>query len=309
MRSRTCSALAFACLALLLTSHPASAAAHTTPQDPAMRAIDGDWLFLEDRTPNRPLEQLGAPMSPFSLRAEADAVILVRGHGSGNRDVRVALDGSINEVVGKENTARYRGSWKDGTFEYQVDFIRAPGQEPDGLIRRSFRHTPEGLIVTAWNHPTVTEPSVAVYRHAEDIPMPTPAKAVIADLAWLAGAWVGTRGAGGAITTEERWSPPLGGSMLATSRTVAKDRLRAFEYLRIVERDGGLVYVAQPGGAAPTEFVLSELSAKRAVFDNPRHDYPGRIVYELADDGVLRATIGQIKGGTPRQFEFRAEAR
>ncbi|MEQ1827280.1 MAG: hypothetical protein ABL921_15090 [Pirellula sp.] len=41
----------------------------------------------------------------------------------------------------------------------------------------------------------------------------------------------------------------------------------AFEYLRIVERDGGLVYIALPGGKTPTEFVLSELSPTRAVFD------------------------------------------
>lgn len=290
----------------LMTALAAQAAA---PLDPALHALNGDWHFYEDRTPNRPLEQLGAPMSTFSFRAEPDAVVLVRGHGSGHTDVRVAFDGSITEVAGKTGTARYRGSWKDGTFEYQVDFVRAPGQQPDGLIRRAFRHTPDGLIVTAWNRPTVTEPSIAIFRHLDDIPMPTPAKAVIGDLAWLAGAWVGTRGDGGAIAIEERWGPPLGGSMLATSRTVTAGRLRAFEYLRVVERDGGLVYIAQPGGAAPTEFVLSEIAGKRAVFDNPRHDYPRRIVYELGDDGVLRATVGQTVGGTPRRFEFRAEAR
>ena len=51
-------------------------------------------------------------------------------------------------------------------------------------------------------------------------------------------------------------------------------------YLRIVERDGGLVYIAQPGGNPPTEFVLTELDKKRAVFVNPRHDFPQRIIYE-----------------------------
>lgn len=81
----------------------------------------------------------------------------------------------------------------------------------------------------------------------------------------------------------------------------------AFEFLRIVERDGGLVYVAQPNGAAPTEFVLTEFSAKRAVFENPRHDYPKRIAYELSADGGLTATIGYIKGGSPRRFEFKRE--
>ena len=81
----------------------------------------------------------------------------------------------------------------------------------------------------------------------------------------------------------------------------------AFEYLRIVERDGSLVYIAQPGGKTATEFVLTEISPTRAVFENPRHDYPKRITYELSAEGDLSATIGQLKGGTPRKFDFKRE--
>lgn len=88
---------------------------------------------------------------------------------------------------------------------------------------------------------------------------------------------------------------------------MARERMTAFEYLRIVERDGGLVYIAQPGGAPATEFIMTEISSQRAVFENPRHDYPRRIVYELTGDGGLVASIGQLKGGSPRKFEFRRE--
>ena len=245
--------------------------------------------------------------SKFSMRVEEGAVVL-NGHGSGHRDVRVALDGSITEVKEPKTISRYRGAWKDGTFEYQVAFERVSGSAPDGigLIRRKFRSTIDGLFVSVVVDPPAGKESVGLYRHAEDIAMPAPAKAAIGDLAWLAGAWVGTRSSGSSI--EERWSPPLGGAMLAVSRTVnTSGKMVAFEYLRVVERDGGLVYSAQPGGAKPTEFVLSELTTTRAVFDNPRHDYPKRIVYELSAEGVLRATIGFTKGGTPRRFEFKRE--
>jgi hypothetical protein len=127
-------------------------------------------------------------------------------------------------------------------------------------------------------------------------------------MACLAGAWVGTRGAEGTTSIEERWSPPLGGSMLAVSRTVSRGKKVAFEYLRLAERDGGLVYVAQPGGAAPTEFVLTEVNSTRAVFVNLRHDFPQRIVYELAAEGRgVSASIGHAKGGRPRRFEFQRE--
>ena len=58
-----------------------------------------------------------------------------------------------------------------------------------------------------------------------------------------------------------------------------------------------------------TEFVLTEQTASRAVFDNPRHDYPKRIVYELSAEGVLTATVGYMKGGTPRRFEYTRESK
>jgi Domain of unknown function (DUF6265) len=292
----------------------AALASSALPAQPAddLRALDGEWIYVEDRTEGRALEQLGPPMSSkFSMSIHEGAVILVRGHGSGHRDVRVALDGSITEVpgvgVGEGSISRYRSEWKDGALTYEVDFVRAPGQAPEGLIRREFRMTKDGLIVRSNLGSPADFSSVGLYRHAEDIAMPAPAKAAMGDLAWLSGAWVGTRGEGGATSIEERWSPPLGGAMLGVSRTVRGGSMRAFEFLRIVERDGGLVYIAQPGGAPPTEFVLSELGETRAVFDNPRHDYPKRIVYELSAEGGLSATIGFAKGGTPRRFEFKRE--
>lgn len=280
----------------------------SAPAD-ALRALDGEWVYVEDRTEGRALERLGPPMSSkFSLRVEEGAVVLVWGHGGRRGDVRLVLDGPVTEIVDATTgeVARYRGEWKDGALTYEIDFVREPGRAPEGLIRREFRMTPDGLIVRF-------RESVGLYKHAEDIALPTPAKAVIGDLAWLAGAWTGTRGSQGQISIEERWSPPLGGAMLAVSRTVSRDKMSAFEFLRIVERekDGsvGLVYIAQPNGGTKTEFVLTEWSPTRAVFENPRHDYPKRIVYELSAEGDLSATIGFSKGGTPRRFEFKREGK
>ncbi len=306
------------CLATLGATPAALAWGERATQPPAevegLRALDGEWVYVEDRTEGRALEQMGPPMSSkFSFRVEEGAVVLASGHGSGHRDVRVALDGSVTEIAGTKQgesaSTRYRGEWSDGAFATETEFVRVAGQAPEGLIRREFRITDEGLLVrvTTTNNPSG---SVGLYQHPEDIAMPTPATALIGDIAWLSGAWVGTRSSGSSM--EERWSPPLGGAMLGVSRTVnTSGRMVAFEYLRIVEREGGLVYIAQPGGASPTEFVMSELTSEngsmRAVFDNPRHDYPKRIVYEHSAEGGLSATIGFMKGGTPRRFEFKAE--
>lgn len=301
-------------LATICALSSAMALAGPQANPDGLRALDGEWIFIEDRTEGRTLEQLSAPMaSKFSMRVEDGAVIL-NGHGSGHKDVRVALDGSVTERPDSDKVARYRGAWKQegtagGTFEYEVAFERPDGAIGSGiqLIRRSFRHTDEGLLVTVAVNPPDGSVSIGLYRHAEDIPMPPMAKATAADLAWLAGDWVGTRSSGSSI--EERWSPPLGGAMLAVARTVnTSGKMVAFEYLRIVEREGGLVYVAQPAGKTATEFVLTELTTTRAVFDNPRHDYPKRIVYELSADGVLSTATGYLKGGTPRRLDYRREA-
>ena len=304
MYSRNWPATTLALLATLGATMAAFATSALSAQPDELMALDGEWIYVEDRTEGRALERQGPPMSSkFSLRIEEGAVILVYGHGGGRRDVRVVLDGSVTEVpdTATGEVARYRGAWKDGAFTYEIDFVRAPGKAPEGLIRRELRVMPDGLLVGF-------SESVGLYRHAQDIALPAPAKAAIGDLAWLAGAWVGTRGVEGATSIEERWSPPLGGAMLAVSRTVSRGTMGAFEFLRIVERDGGLVYIAQPGGAPPTEFVLTEMGGTRAVFENPRHDYPKRIVYELSAEGGLSATIGSTKGGSPRRFEYTREA-
>lgn len=304
MHPRIWPAKAFALFATLVV---ASTSSELSAQAEAVRALDGEWVYVEDRTEGRALERMGPPMSAkFSMRVEEGAIFL-DGHGSGHRNVRIALDGSTTEVAEQKRVVRYRGSWQDGVFAYEVTFEReANATGGIGMIRRTFRHTPDGLLVSVVVDPPAGEESLGLYRHAQDIPLPAPAKATIGDLGWLAGAWVGSRSSGSSV--EERWSPPLGGAMLAVSRTVnTSGKMVAFEFLRIVERDGGLVYFAQPGGAKATEFVLTELGQKRAVFDNPRHDYPKRIVYELSDEGGLTATIGYTKGGTPRRFEFKVE--
>ena len=312
MHLRTWQSTVLALLATFGSALAALAANVPSVQPDGVRALDGDWIYLEDRTEGRPLEQMGPPMSSqFSFRVEeGGGALILNGHGSGHRDVRIALDGSTTEVVEPKTISRYSGEWKDGALTYEVEFVRTADNLPRGLFRKEFRPTPEGLMVRVATDPAEGFAAVGLYRHPQDIPLPEPAKAAIGDMGWLAGAWVGTRSSGSSI--EERWSPPGGGAMLAVSRSVnTSGRMFAFEFLRIVERDGGLVYVAQPGGAAPTEFTLTELTTDegltRAVFDNPRHDYPKRIVYELSAEGDLSATVGFTKGGTPRRYEFTPE--
>jgi len=135
--------------------------------------------------------------------------------------------------------------------------------------------------------------AVAASRPADD------KKPALADLAFIAGAW---EGKAGRATFEEHWIPASGGAMLAVSRTVAGEKMVAFEFLRIVERADGIFYVAQPNGKAPTEFKLTSLADGKAVFENPAHDFPKAITYEKQKDGGLVATISG--DGKSQAFPF-----
>lgn len=293
MQPRTWISTALALLATLGAS---------STQDEKLRAMDGEWIYIEDRTEGRAVEEHQPSMNGrLKLRIEADAVVWVR---SKTREIRMPLDGSAVEVTSEGSTSRYSGAWKDGVLAFESVPV---GDKGGGPIRWELRMSDAGLIAGFQVDPPTGFKSVALYRHPQDIALPAPAKATLSEIAWLAGAWVGTRGKAGTASIEERWSPALGGAMLAVSRTVSRGKMSAFEYLRIVERDGGLVYVAQPNGAPPTEFVLTELGKTRAVFENPRHDSPQRIVYELSAEGGLSASIGYTKGGRPTRFDFKRE--
>lgn len=95
-------------------------------------------------------------------------------------------------------------------------------------------------------------------------------------LGWLTGCWKGEGG-------EECWLPPLGGGMVGMNRGPEREgRAPGFEFLRIVEEEGDLVYLASPSGRyPPTPFRSIEIDAHKAVFENPEHDFPQRITYWL----------------------------
>lgn len=131
---------------------------------------------------------------------------------------------------------------------------------------------------------------------------PTAASADLSELAWMAGHWLaepeGNR-------LEEVWLDPAGGTMVGVSRSVVDGATVAFEYLRIELQDGGLVYLASPGGRQPpTVFRLVEHGRLRATFANPQHDFPQRIVY-WRDGEVLRARVEGTVDGQTRTSEWR----
>ena len=79
--------------------------------------------------------------------------------------------------------------------------------------------------------------------------------------------------------------------MLGVNQAVRDGETVMFEYLRIVESESDLTYVASPRGRPGTEFPVVDSGAGYVVFANPEHDFPQRIEYRLADDGTLHVRV------------------
>lgn len=70
-----------------------------------------------------------------------------------------------------------------------------------------------------------------------------------------------------------------------------------FEFLRIAPSESGqITYYSMPDGRSPpTAFAMTSNTGQRAVFENPAHDFPKRIIYTRQGD-VLTARIDAGEG-------------
>lgn len=131
----------------------------------------------------------------------------------------------------------------------------------------------------------------------------------IEDLAWLSGDW---ETAPGRMQIDEHWTKVAGGSLIGMSRAVAGGKTVFFEYLRIEARGADIYYVAHPKARTPgTDFKLMRLTAQEAVFENPAHDFPKRIIYRKNADGTLAARVegDGTEKEKPQDFHYRPISR
>ena len=142
---------------------------------------------------------------------------------------------------------------------------------------------------------------LTVFLLFANLPPQTPG---LADLSWIAGDW--QTAPGGRAQSEEHWTSAAGGSMMGMSRTVANEKTVEFEYLRIEQRADGDYYVAHPKARCPgTDFKLTKSSVTEAIFENPQHDFPKRIIYRKTADDSLTASIDGGEGTKAMTFSVR----
>ncbi|MBF0411070.1 MAG: hypothetical protein HQM10_27280, partial [Candidatus Riflebacteria bacterium] len=101
----------------------------------------------------------------------------------------------------------------------------------------------------------------------------------INDLSWISGAWEMREGD---KEVSEQWMVPSGGMMMGMGRTVQSRKTIEWEFLKIEQRENGeLFFVASPSGQKVAAFKLVLSGKSEAVFENPKHDFPQRIIYRL----------------------------
>jgi hypothetical protein len=123
----------------------------------------------------------------------------------------------------------------------------------------------------------------------------------IEQVGWLAGCWGRTSGT---QVVEEQWMRPRGGLMLGAGRTVEGDSLIEFEQVRVLEREGRLIYAAAPSGQTPAEFPSLVVTDSSVTFENLAHDFPQRILYRRAGRDSLVARVEGTRGGKSRGVDF-----
>lgn len=304
---------------LTLTAAAPLSQAQTRPD------FSGTWSLPADA----PLLQTGKPApapgygTQINIVQTRDTITVSRLMGAQTLHVVHPLDGSESRSAagGRLCEAEVSYAWK---AEWTADAVALTqvGAWPAGAtamtpmeLRTVLRQpAPDTLMVElTFRNAGMTEAQTRTTRYVRTgPPVEVPAavaapvtKARIDQLAWLGGNWIGTTEA---AVFEERWTPPAGGAMLATARTLRSGVMRDFEFLCIVERGGGLVYQAMPSGRQPaTDFTLTRLEANSLTFENAANSFPKMIRYTLAPDGTLEAVISGTEKQKPQTFRFKKQ--
>lgn len=127
----------------------------------------------------------------------------------------------------------------------------------------------------------------------------------LAKAEWFIGEW-GNKSAEGELT--ERWKKENDSVYLGESYFVVGEKDTVFaEHVRLEEANRKLSYtVSIPGQnkELPVSFEMTSATDNQIVFENPKHDFPNKIIYNLVEKDSLIAEISGLKKGKPYTEKF-----
>lgn len=122
------------------------------------------------------------------------------------------------------------------------------------------------------------------------------------DLLWIVDDWVNAEGE---LVCYEHWKKVNDSLFEGGSETVKNGDTVFTEKLKLLKQNNDIFYVANvKHNPAPVYFKFTGLETGKAVFENPDHDFPKKISYEL-NDGILHAYIeGLSNKGDWKKVDF-----
>ena len=126
---------------------------------------------------------------------------------------------------------------------------------------------------------------VSIQLHAQ-----SDASRELKKLDWLLGKWERTNNKQG-TTAYEKWELSPDKTFVGEGVTMKGDQVAFREALKIEAKEGQLYYVAHvSSNGSPTYFKITTMTEKGFVSENPDHDFPKMISYELKGN-ILTAVI------------------
>ena len=116
------------------------------------------------------------------------------------------------------------------------------------------------------------------------------AQTSLSKLEWLLGSWNRTNAKPGR-TGVEVWSKISNQEFIGKGINLRGTDTTFVEKLKLIIRDNKIYYVADvPENKEPVLFEMTLQSGTNVTFENPKHDFPKKITYELSGN-KLKATI------------------
>ncbi len=108
---------------------------------------------------------------------------------------------------------------------------------------------------------------------------------------WIVGHWLSCADG---RATREAWTGA--GTGLLAGVNVTAGRRTQFEFMRIAPQGDTLAFFGSPNGAPPVAFAMVSHANRRAVFENPAHDFPQRVIYARAGRDLVARVEGVVDG-------------
>jgi hypothetical protein len=126
----------------------------------------------------------------------------------------------------------------------------------------------------------------------------------VRQLEWLVGSWRYETDEGFTVETWRRLSErTLEGEAIVESK--ADGKKRQSEALLIAAMGDAVFYLPRPlQNPSPVAFRLVSPAGDAAVFENPAHDFPQRIVYRRESQRTIRVTLETVASDPNQRFEI-----